>query len=211
MFLFPCGSTLLITQENVAASRKSDENISQSKKEKTPELDKEKTSPPAKENTPQYKKETTPQPKKEKNPSPSKEKTPDCKKEKSPPTKEKATLSKEKTTTPPKEETTPRKEKTPLPKEKTPNKEVAPQFKQDNAPEKENSSQNSLLENIDSENKNNASQPKISDEGKAATKEITPQSTEVKPMTGSKKSGPMDHLPVVSVISATCNLPSTRP
>merc|ERR1712156_1192168 len=105
-------------KENVAASRESDENISQSKKEETPELDKEKTSPPAKENTPQFKKETTPQPKKEKNPSPSKEKTPDCKKEKSPPTKERATLSKEKTT-PPKEETTPPKEETTPLKEKT--------------------------------------------------------------------------------------------
>ena len=64
VFLFPCGSTLLITQENVAASRKSDENISQSKKEKTPEHNKEKTSHPAKENTPQFKKERAQQTKK---------------------------------------------------------------------------------------------------------------------------------------------------
>ena len=114
---------------------------------------------------------------------PSKEKIPDCK------------------TTPPKEKTLPS-------KEKTPNKEAAPQFKQDNALGKDNASQN-----IDGENKNNASQPKMSDEGKAETKEVTPQSTEVKLMTGSKKSGPMDHLPEVSAISASlsCNLPPTRP
>ena len=171
----------LITQENVAARRKSNDNISQSRKEKTPELNKEKTSPPSKENTPQFKKERTPQLRKEKNPLPSKEKIPDCK------------------TTPP--------------KEKTPNKEAAPQFKQDNALEKENASQNSLLENIDGENKNSASQPKMSDEGKAETKEVTPQSTEVKQTTGSEKLGPMDHLPEVSAISAplSCNLPPTRP
>ena len=173
----------LITQENVAARRKSNDNISQSRKEKTPELNKEKTSPPSKENTPQFKKERTPQPRKEKNPSPSKEKIPDCK-------------------------TTPTKEKTLPSKGKTPNKEAAPQFKQDNALGKDNASQN-----IDGENKNNASQPKMSDEGKAETKEVTPQSTEVKLMTGSKKSGPMDHLPEVSAISASlsCNLPPTRP
>ena len=178
----------LITQENVAARRKSNDNISQSRKEKTPELNKEKTSPPSKENTPEFKKERTPQPRKEKNPSPSKENIPDCK-------------------------TTPRKEKTLPSKEKTPNKEAVPQFKQDNALEKKNASQNSLLENIDGENKNSASQPKMSDEEKAETKEVTPQSTEVKLMTGSKKSGPMDHLPEVSAISASlsCNLPPTRP
>ena len=177
----------LITQENVAARRKSNDNISQSRKEKTPELNKEKTSS-SKENTPQFKKERTPQPRKEKNPSPSKEKIPDCK------------------TTPPKEKTLP-------PKEETPKKEADPQFKQDNALEKENSSQNSLLENIDWENKNSASQPKMSDEEKAETKEVTPQSTEVKLVTGSKKSGPMDHLLEVSAISASlsCNLPPTRP